>query len=96
MKIIALFLLIASLAFAFEINHNADKTTVKATGPTGPVSGTPATPVTKILAEDGLKWSCQSCAASCAYTGFPGYCADTYYCVCTYMSYCPSCIGNIC
>lgn len=42
-----------------------------------------------------LKWDCYTCARSCAYTGFPYYCADVFYCVCSYLSYgCP--VQNIC
>lgn len=78
MKIIALLLVLASLAFCFEINL---------------AKNNPSTPVTKV---DGLKWNCQTCASTCAYGGFPSYCADAYYCVCSYQSQCTSSVKNIC
>lgn len=45
---------------------------------------------------DNLKWNCQTCLNTCAYGGFPSYCADAYYCVCSYQSTCTASVKNIC
>ena len=52
-----------------------------------------ATPVSKT---EGLKWNCQTCANTCSYGGFPNYCADAYYCVCSYQTQCTASVKNIC
>lgn len=86
------FLLLLCLTLTFEMKNTVEKaTTAKLI--TGDEDSVAATPVPKL---QNLKWTCQSCASSCAYTGFPRYCASTDYCVCTYQYYCPSCIGNVC
>jgi hypothetical protein len=45
---------------------------------------------------DNLKWNCDTCATSCDYGEFRGYCADRYYCACTNVSICPGSMGNDC
>lgn len=83
MKVFALLMILASLAFCFQVAEPAKQ--VQVADPTKSV------PVSK---PENLKWSCQSCANTCGYGGFPYYCADAYYCVCTYQTSCP--VSNIC
>lgn len=55
-----------------------------------------ANPASDVHKVEGLTWNCQTCASTCAYGGFPSYCADAYYCVCSYQSQCTSSVKNIC
>jgi hypothetical protein len=51
---------------------------------------------TAVSKTEGLKWNCQTCANTCSYGGFPNYCADAYYCVCSYQTQCTASVKNIC
>lgn len=53
-------------------------------------------PSSSVSKTEGLTWNCQTCATTCAYGGFPQYCADAYYCVCSYQAQCTSSVKNIC
>lgn len=89
MKAIVLIAIILSLACCFEVQKTfrAESNLQKAETQTYA-----STPVKKDA--DGLKWTCYTCSASCGYGGFAYYCADTYNCVCTFLTTCV--VQNIC
>lgn len=80
MKILAVLFLIATLAICFEIENIHQ-------------GGNPSSPVSKT---GGLTWNCQSCSDTCGYGKFSTYCADAYFCVCTFLNSCPTSVKNIC